>query len=166
MSDHGEHDGARQPHAGGQHVETVEQVEAVDEDHGGGHDKGHTEPARHVDRLGSGNTGAHSQLGQEPQLRGDAKPVVADPDSQGGGHRDQHDRPTSGPADHHTGEDRHPTQIRHGSFVGLECPGTVHHAGPASDHDAHRYGQRRDGQSGHGDEHDLRAHGFASLPTA
>lgn len=45
-----------------QHVEAVEQVEAVHEDDAGGHDERHTDPTGYVDRLGDGDESSHSEL--------------------------------------------------------------------------------------------------------
>ena len=106
----------RRPHpdAGGQHVEAVEQVEAVDEDDGGHHDERHADPTRQVDGNGEGDqhrrpAGPPAAAAREDRTGRRRPPGRAPPPAGPGRWADRREA-----ADHDAAEDGDATQVGHG----------------------------------------------------
>ena len=138
MKDRREGPGADGRDTRGQHVETVDQVDAVDHEHGGDEEEEGAEHPGEVEWAGGHDESADRQLTHETDERRQVEPVVGHAEAQRPGERPEHARASAQYPDQGPREDRHSTEVGDRRGLGFEGTGLVDHTGAPGDDDGHR----------------------------
>ncbi len=138
VEDRSEGPGADGGDTGGQHVETVDEVDAVDHEHGGDEEEEGADHPGEVERAGGRDESADRQLADETDERRQVEAVVGHAEAQRPCQRPDHARAPGQDPDQGPREDRYSTEVGDGRGLGFQGTGLVDHTGAPGSDDGHR----------------------------
>ena len=150
VEEHGEPDGGHGHGAAGQHVETVHQVDPVDQQQGDRHQADGGHHAGQVHRAGHHHGDPDGHLTGHPHERRQVEPVVGHAEGRGRHQGDGQRGPVRQDGHQHAGQDGHAAQVGHGCGLLLQRTGAVEDAGAVGDHDGQGGEDQGDGEGHHG----------------